>query len=290
MSETEAARVGDRHDCPKHGGGPIVTGSTNVFVNSTPFAHVADRASCGGPSDYLVTGAAKVTVNGKKASRVTSHCMHGGKVAAGSPNVLVGGPEAGGTLGNPDAAKRACKDLSQGRVKQPGQNPDQQDFSNCGIESSRLLMHQATGSNVGEIPLLDQAIALGDASVHKENGITTSMGGSTLNGQRDLLSKNGVATQSVAATQDNISQAVADGQGVISHHDVGPLWQTTQKGGHAINATGLNYDDNGNLKSVTTVDSGVGSCARDVPAGDYFQSMDVGGFKNAIVTSTPIWK
>lgn len=105
----EAARLndiakGDPHAhgcpiCPHAVQGPIIIGSTNVFINSIPAARVGDMGistPCCGPNKFEIKmGSSTVFINGKKAARkgdMTMHCDIGsGKIEIGSPNVIIGG-------------------------------------------------------------------------------------------------------------------------------------------------------------------------------------------------------
>src|SRR6266436_5162077 len=148
MPEFPAARVTDLHTCPMstgpvpHTGGPILPPcSINVQTNDLFQARATDKAFCAGPPDFIVTGSSSVFVNDLMAARSTDKTMHGGLITLGSVNVLIGGPVAGATLGNPVAGQAACVAAAAGRnppaalglpANSPGQN-----YNNCGVESSR---------------------------------------------------------------------------------------------------------------------------------------------------------
>lgn len=289
--ERPAARLTDQHLCIKHGGGgPINSASPNVYVNSLKFARVSDTAQCIG-NDYIVTGSATVRVNGKPAARVKSKTMHPGYVSQGSNNVLVGGPDAGGTLGNADKAKDRCKELSQSRVS----GNDQQSFGDCSLESPRLLIHQATGSDVSELGLMGSSIMHGDSATGLSGSFPNytwnqgQAGGTMPENQGTVLSRWGVDNSMMPATPDNITQSVADGKGLTTSHDAGGLWNDSRYngGGHTVVPTGLEYDENGKLTHVHTVDSGQGDCDRVVPADNYMKSLYM--YPNAPVTKNKIW-
>lgn len=88
----EAARISDNHDCSKHGGGPIHSGSADVVVGFLPAARVNDSVVCNpvGPADSIQVGAATVLINNRSAARRTDPCAHGGQIVAGCPTVLIG--------------------------------------------------------------------------------------------------------------------------------------------------------------------------------------------------------
>lgn len=63
-----AARVGDRHVCPRvdyiipHVGGLIVMGSPTVFIGGMPAARVTDIALCNGPPAMISLGCPNVLI------------------------------------------------------------------------------------------------------------------------------------------------------------------------------------------------------------------------------------
>lgn len=92
-----AARQGDMHVCPMvdglkpHVGGPIMVGSPNVLIGNMPAARVGDQATCVGPPDVITMGSATVLINNQMAARMGDMTAHGGSIAAGFPQVLIGG-------------------------------------------------------------------------------------------------------------------------------------------------------------------------------------------------------
>jgi uncharacterized Zn-binding protein involved in type VI secretion len=92
-----AARQGDMHTCPAywedtpHTGGPIIEGSSDVFIEGKPAARVGDKAVCrvGGP-DTIVVGEPTVLINGKPLAFIGSKTAHGGVVSGGSDGVFLG--------------------------------------------------------------------------------------------------------------------------------------------------------------------------------------------------------
>lgn len=92
-----AARISDMHTCPlvspgpvPHVGGPVVMGSHNVFVAGMPQARVGDQCVCVGPPDAVAMGSPTVLVNGRMAARLGDPTVHGGVIASGAPNVMIG--------------------------------------------------------------------------------------------------------------------------------------------------------------------------------------------------------
>jgi uncharacterized Zn-binding protein involved in type VI secretion len=91
-----AARQGDHHTCPAstgttpHVGGPISTGSPDVWIGGAPAARVGDIALCNGPPDVIVGGSRGVYINGRPAARMGDPTAHGGVIVQGCPTVLIG--------------------------------------------------------------------------------------------------------------------------------------------------------------------------------------------------------
>src|SRR5882724_8290085 len=138
-----AARLGDKAQvdadahgcpaCPHPGVGPIVTASTDVFVNKKGAARQDDlgiRAVCCGPNNFtVVKGSPTVYVNGKPFARMndkTKHCGGSGPIIEGSPNVYVDdGADAAG-LGQYliDALKILLEQAPESKKKQPKKASD----------------------------------------------------------------------------------------------------------------------------------------------------------------------
>lgn len=86
------------HSCPMvsgtvpHVGGPILPpGEPTVLIGGLPAARVGDMATCSGPPDTITAGSATVLIGGQPAARQGDQTAHGGVIAAGAPNVLIGG-------------------------------------------------------------------------------------------------------------------------------------------------------------------------------------------------------
>ncbi len=92
-----AAVIGSHHVCPHktrrvaHVGGPVVTGSPNVFISGIPAARVGDQLACVGPPDSVSSGSSSVKINGKPVARAGDSTAHGGKIVTGISSVLIGG-------------------------------------------------------------------------------------------------------------------------------------------------------------------------------------------------------
>ncbi|MCU0875175.1 MAG: PAAR domain-containing protein [Pirellulaceae bacterium] len=94
-----AARIGDLHVCPMatpgtppvpHVGGPVTMGCPTVMIGFMPAARVGDLATCVGPPDAIAMGSMTVMIGFMPAARIGDLTVHGGAVAAGFPQVLIG--------------------------------------------------------------------------------------------------------------------------------------------------------------------------------------------------------
>ena len=100
MAGKPAAIVGSNHTCPMctgttpHVGGPITQGEPNVLFNGKPVATMGSICTCVGPPDTIVQGNPSVLINGKPIACVGDMTAHGGVIASGSPNIIIG---SGGT-------------------------------------------------------------------------------------------------------------------------------------------------------------------------------------------------
>lgn len=91
-----AARIGDAHVCPMsdgpkpHTGGPVAVGCATVFIGGKPAVRVMDMTTCAGPPDAIAMGSQTVFIGGMPAARIGDTTMHGGVVAVGCPQVIIG--------------------------------------------------------------------------------------------------------------------------------------------------------------------------------------------------------
>lgn len=295
-----AARVGDNHNCPcptpqAHVGGPVdPPASANVDTNSKGAARATDKLTCTGVAvkNFIVTGSLTVEINSKMAARKADKTMHPGpgEITVGSDNVLIGGGTGGATLGNPTQGEQMCQNARAGRHN-PGSI--QQGYQNCGIESTRQIINQATGGNVTEDQLFQQALQNGDAVTaqtgkwpFRQDDIPNS-GGTYDWSWPNIAGHHGVAMHNEAQNMGNLAQSVAEGKGVVTAHDVAVLWGPGNNGGHAITVTGIEYDANGNPQTVIYNDTGWGACSARLDAAT-FQSSFLGGFQMG-VTDNPIF-
>lgn len=287
-----AARVADKHLCPcpspaPHVGGPIDSpASPTVHTNNRGQARGGDPLTCVGASvkNFIVTGSATVEINGKLAARLTDRTMHPppGVIFEGSNDVEIGGPTKGVTLGNPDAGKKMCEAAAKGRKS----GRTQQSYQNCGVEATRQVINQATGKNISEDALLDDAMDHGDATRKWKRA---DSGGTQDSSWPNIAGRHGVGMHKQDQNLQNLGQAVGEGKGVVTAHDVAVLWGPTNSGGHAVTVTGMEFDANGNPKTVIYNDTGVasGNCGRTLDAATFGKS-NLSGFQMA-VTDNPIF-
>jgi uncharacterized Zn-binding protein involved in type VI secretion len=73
-----------------HVGGPITMGWPTVQVGGQDAATMACMCTCTGPPDVIVSGSPTVLILGLQAARMTDMTAHGGLVAAGFANVMIG--------------------------------------------------------------------------------------------------------------------------------------------------------------------------------------------------------
>jgi uncharacterized Zn-binding protein involved in type VI secretion len=275
-----ATRKGDLHACPAHGGGPVQPVPRDVETNGLPQARAGDPAFCLGSADFLVTGAATVTVNSKPAARLSSTTMHGGAVAVGSSDVLIGGPSAGTTLGNPGAGKAACGEAKKTRHI-PGSST--QYYGNCALEAWRTVINRERAAEglppVTEDELLKRATDLGVAGndpVHKP----WAYGATNEAGQVKVLAEHGIDAETADQDPATIQQHVADGKGVVVTVHPGYYWPDgteEQKGEdcvHAVSVIGVEYDANGRVVAYIINDSGIGTCGMRVAKSDFERALD----------------
>lgn len=100
-----AARISDMHTCPMvnpgpvpHVGGPDISGSPNVITGYLPQARVTDSLICVPAIDKIAAGSPTVIVNNLQAARLGDSTVHGGKIVAGCPTVIIGESGQGATL------------------------------------------------------------------------------------------------------------------------------------------------------------------------------------------------
>lgn len=302
MSGQPAARLGDRIAClvpqatpaaAPHApppGLPIATvGAADVLIGGQPAARLGDQSLCLAPAptpNPITRGAYPVPISGMPAARLTDPATHPGSLIAPPccPTVLIG---LAGTTGNPRVGTLACQAAAGGRAS----NATQQSYNNCGVESSRQLINQATGANVGENALLTQAINSGNAAGTPGAALQFANGGTNPATRQALLAANGVPSIVQPTTMENLGLAMSRGQGAIVALDAAPLWGPPQPPGslHAVTVTGIEYDDAGNPTNVIINDTGTGQCGQRVLAARFNQATAAHPNSRLNVTSNPLW-
>ena len=301
MSGQPAARVGDLHACPlvspgpvPHVGGPILPpGAPTVLIGGLPAARMGDQASCiASPPDIISKGAFPVPVSGSPAARVGDMTVHGGVILPpGCPTVLIG---LSGTAGNVFIGTIMCQAAAGGR----GSGTTQQSYNNCGVESSRQVINQATNSNLTEDQLLQTALDNGWASY--DNPATPSGtppvfgdGGTNPSTRQSILINSGIASTVQAGNLENMGLALSQGKGVIASLDAYYLWPPhpdLDPGAlHAVTVTGIEYDDNGDVAHVIINDTGTGECGRRVPVNTWNDAVSGHPAPALNVTDSPIF-
>ncbi|MDO6422773.1 DNA/RNA non-specific endonuclease [Saccharophagus degradans] len=99
MAAKPAARLGDIDTGhPPSPPTPVITGSTNVLINSRPAARKGDMLAPHHPGIRTITSGSKtVTINGKNAARVGDSVNCGGRLLMGSPTVFIGDGSGSGS-------------------------------------------------------------------------------------------------------------------------------------------------------------------------------------------------
>lgn len=70
------ARIGDKHDCPRHGDNPIVEGSQST-IDGRGIARVGDKSACG---CEIVEGSGKAMIDGRQVAYLGSKTSSGGVI------------------------------------------------------------------------------------------------------------------------------------------------------------------------------------------------------------------
>jgi len=296
---------------------PVPPGSppcVKTMIDDKPPARVGGEGiMCITPAPVpnpILRGAFPVPIENKPAARLTDQATHPGSMisvnpgrAATAPKTLIG---LAGTSGNPWAGTKDCMAVRATRAT-PG-SPTQ-GAENCGIESSRQVLNRA-GNQMSEAGLLAQAQGsampgTGEALAGTVPGNWAAGGTSTLAGNAQLLTNNGVPStfipgepyvypgelaQSAAGNMQAIEQAVAGGQGVITSANSGALYGVAGGGNHAIQVTGIEYDENGNPVTVIINDTAnPNGCGQPIPYNDFMDAMMARGVEGVTTTDAPIY-
>jgi uncharacterized Zn-binding protein involved in type VI secretion len=294
-----------------HVGGPLILGSFTVLVGDMPQSRVTDMLICVGPPDTVVMGCTTVMVGMAGAGGLLG--LLKGLALAGLSVLkrLFGGgyPRAvlqpdGSTLteyssnihlsGSPVQQGRNVSELNAIREGHGGNKlldslgsarhpvtvnvigdpararalfPGKQHYENCVLQSSQQIIREATGRNYTETEMENVA-------THPVDSGYTRKGGTPYAGLATPLNNAGVPAHTEPGTTANVDQALANGQGVVSTHDAGTLWNDPAYagGGHAVVTTGAVQDSNGNTLGYVINDTGSGEAGRTLSAADYQNS------------------
>lgn len=301
MSGLPAARLGDGIICaipqatpaalphaPPPGLPIIPPCAASVLIGGQPAARVGDMSLCVAPvptPNPILRGSFTVPIMGMPAARLSDSGTHPGSLIAPPccPTVLIG---LAGVAGNVFVGTQICNAAASGR----GSGSTSQSYNNCGVESSRQIINQATGTNLSENQLLNQAITAGIANGTPGSPPVLANGGTDPFTRQTLLANNGVASTVVATTPDAMGTALAQGRGVIVGVDIAPVWgpPTPPGSGHAMMVTGVEYDDAGNRTHVIVNDTGNGNCGSRIPAATFDQAVNAWPSKLNI-TNNPVF-
>lgn len=297
-----AARVGDTHSCTNpsptlHSGGPIAPpGSPMVVSNGTAQARASDPCTCIAPgvTNFIVTGAGDVLVDGLPAARETDKTMHPppGMIITGSTDILIGGPTVGVTLGGSAAAKAACAAAAATRHT-PGRA--RQSYGNCGLEAWRSAVNKERAARglppLSEDELMQRAIGMGAAGADPINK-PWAYGATNVDDRKKLLSDPSVGLPVSWGPSDpaGIQQAVAEKRHVSAsvHPTYWPGATAANAGwNHEVAVTGVEYDKDGKPVAYIINDSALGQCGMRVPAAAFEGALIPGA--PSTVSDKPVW-
>ncbi|MBK8941566.1 MAG: PAAR domain-containing protein [Polyangiaceae bacterium] len=129
-----AARITDMHTCPMvnpgpvpHVGGPEISGSPNVITGFMPQGRVGDSLICVPAIDKIAAGSPTVLVNNMQAARLGDPTVHGGRIVAGCPTVIIGDTGQGSTFTGASANGtpfcEECEKAKQKAIQELGEAP-----------------------------------------------------------------------------------------------------------------------------------------------------------------------
>jgi|GEM_PF-2689770 len=246
----------------------------------------------------LVSGTGAIALAGRGMRVVTALRLTGG--LAGSIGLGAGGTWLGGKIwghgsagqklfgfgmgffGGYLGARLAGSGPIYGRMQQwtaKRNFPGLQTGNACGLQSCQQIIRAAKGRNLSQGEM--EQIGINRGVYDPASG----MGGAR--GIADVLNSQGIRARPQANTPQAIRQALADGKGVVSIHNAGPLWNTGQPGSHAVVTTGVVRNSSGRVTHYVINDTGTGQAGRLVPAGQYETSLNPG--HQAVITDNPIW-
>ena len=177
-------------------------------------ARATNQCTCTPPApvNFIVTGAAMVLVDGKPAARMTDKTMHPppGLIASGSPDILIGGPTIGVSLGA--GADGALRERSGGaRLQSQHSNPTTTAVPSVAARSSsrppaeKPLRGLPPRPGHGRRQRPKELVETGEFEIDNVK-------------DRQAILNNGVTSTMQDSSMDNVMQAVAEKKGVITAH------------------------------------------------------------------------
>ena len=294
-----AARVGDLVSCSAKidKGCPtvVIGGPQGTFAKISP--EVPWYAEAALLALGLVSGVGAIALAGQ-GMRVLTACRLAGGLAGGW-GAGVAGHWAGGEIwGEGSAGQKllgfgaglvggglGARLAGSGPVYGPIQRwaarrsfPGQQHGNNCAPQSCQQILRNARGRNLSEAEM--EQLAQGTGHYDPAHGSTPGVG------PAEFLKAGGVPAHTEPGTPANIQAALGQGRGVVSSHNAGKLWGTSDTGGHAVQTTGVVRDPNGNVTHYVINDTGTGQAGALAPRAQYEDSLR--GTPIA-VTDNPIW-
>ncbi len=87
-----AVTIGCHHTCPlpDHKGGPVHSGSPDVFHEGISACRQSDSMVCEKGTDAVASGSTTVYINGLQAARLGDPSVHGGIIVQGVNRVFIG--------------------------------------------------------------------------------------------------------------------------------------------------------------------------------------------------------
>jgi uncharacterized Zn-binding protein involved in type VI secretion len=259
-------------DGPKpHVGGPILPpGIPTVLISGLPASNVGNLCLCVSPApDSIVMGSGTVFIGGAPAARFFDKTAHGGSIVFGAGTVLIG-----------DFAAVSSMNIF----------PGQQNYGNCGVQSSQQIIHQATGDNPSEDAILKAAL---DGGYADDSDVDFERGSTSASDREDLLRTYRVDSHVVHnPSKEDLAEALKDNRGVIANVDAGELWndEAYRGGGHAVLVSEGDFNEQGELTHVYINDTGTGQQGQRIAIDEMMSAMQAreGGYE-INVTDAPIW-
>jgi len=159
------------------------------------------------------------------------------------------------------------------------------------LEACRILINRIRGTHITEDDLLDHALDHGETTGGKRPTERYRSGGTTPEQRIRLLADYGVQAASVGTDAGAVLRAIGRGQGLITSHDPGILWDNVEflGGAHAVITAGMAYGPDGTIESVTVLDTGTGNCSEVIPIARYLKSLLGGPTFRATRTAEKAW-